>query len=177
MPSLGFLYVCHRPDGSRQSLHVCLPYTLSRLFLLALLLHSPPVAGTRHTLGIFSRSSCADWSRSLSLSALSVASFRCAITITGEALTHALSTAENRRYFFGLANLCSTVIACRVSPKQKSEVVTQCKRYQSGTVSLGIGDGANDVGMLVAANVGVGIQGKEGLQAVRAADFAIGEFK
>ncbi|PHJ22230.1 phospholipid-translocating p-type flippase subfamily protein, partial [Cystoisospora suis] len=101
----------------------------------------------------------------------------CAITITGEALTHALSTAENRRYFFGLANLCSTVIACRVSPKQKSEVVTQCKRYQSGTVSLGIGDGANDVGMLVAANVGVGIQGKEGLQAVRAADFAIGEFK
>lgn len=104
-------------------------------------------------------------------------SLRCAITITGEALTHALSTAENRRYFFGLANLCSTVIACRVSPKQKSEVVTQCKRYQSGTVSLGIGDGANDVGMLVAANVGVGIQGKEGLQAVRAADFAIGEFK
>ncbi|PFH38354.1 phospholipid-translocating P-type ATPase, flippase subfamily protein [Besnoitia besnoiti] len=101
----------------------------------------------------------------------------CAITITGEALTHALSTAENRRYFFGLANLCSTVIACRVSPKQKSDVVTQCKRYQSGTVSLGIGDGANDVGMLVAANVGVGIRGKEGLQAVRAADFAIGEFK
>ncbi|CBZ55853.1 putative P-type ATPase [Neospora caninum Liverpool] len=101
----------------------------------------------------------------------------CAITITGEALTHALSTAENRRYFFGLANLCSTVIACRVSPKQKSDVVMQCKRYQSGTVSLGIGDGANDVGMLVAANVGVGIRGKEGLQAVRAADFAIGEFK
>lgn len=44
-------------------------------------------------------------------------------------------------------------------------------------MSLGIGDGANDVGMLIAANVGVGIRGKEGLQAVRAADFSIPEFK
>ena len=44
-------------------------------------------------------------------------------------------------------------------------------------MSLGIGDGANDVGMLISANVGVGIRGKEGLQAVRAADFSITEFK
>lgn len=54
---------------------------------------------------------------------------RCSITITGEALTHALSSAENRRYFFGLASLCNTVIACRVSPKQKAEVVHHCQRY------------------------------------------------
>ncbi|KAL8270199.1 hypothetical protein Esti_005874 [Eimeria stiedai] len=101
----------------------------------------------------------------------------CSITITGEALTHALSSAENRRYFFGLASLCNTVIACRVSPKQKAEVVRHCQRYQRNTVSLGIGDGANDVGMLISANVGVGIRGKEGLQAVRAADFSITEFK
>ena len=33
------------------------------------------------------------------------------------------------------------------------------------------------MGMLIAANVGVGIRGKEGLQAVRAADFSIPEFK
>ncbi|OEH77156.1 putative P-type ATPase [Cyclospora cayetanensis] len=101
----------------------------------------------------------------------------CSITITGEALTHALSSAENRRYFYGLASLCNTLIACRVSPKQKAEVVHYCQRYQSNTVSLGIGDGANDVGMLISANVGVGIRGKEGLQAVRAADFSITEFK
>lgn len=99
------------------------------------------------------------------------------MTITGEALNYALSTGEHRRYFFGLASLCSTLIACRVSPKQKSEVVTQCQRYSNSTVSLGIGDGANDVGMLIAANVGVGIRGKEGLQAVRAADFSVSEFK
>ncbi|KAL8454846.1 hypothetical protein Emed_000025 [Eimeria media] len=51
------------------------------------------------------------------------------------------------------------------------------QEYQRNTVSLGIGDGANDVGMLISANVGVGIRGKEGLQAVRAADFSITEFK
>lgn len=40
--------------------------------------------------------------------------------------------------------------------------------------SLAIGDGANDEAMIKAANVGVGIIGKEGQQAARAADFAIG---
>ncbi len=42
---------------------------------------------------------------------------------------------------------------------------------------MSIGDGANDVNMINAANVGVGIKGREGLQAARASDFAIGEFK
>eukprot|EP01054_Gregarina_sp_Poly1_P002112 Gregarina_sp_Poly_1__2111@NODE_155_length_12405_cov_134_674339_g137_i0_p1_GENE_NODE_155_length_12405_cov_134_674339_g137_i0NODE_155_length_12405_cov_134_674339_g137_i0_p1_ORF_typecomplete_len1336_score215_65PhoLip_ATPase_C/PF16212_5/3_1e37Hydrolase/PF00702_26/0_0044Hydrolase/PF00702_26/7_5e19Hydrolase/PF00702_26/0_015Cation_ATPase/PF13246_6/3_7e15HAD/PF12710_7/0_84HAD/PF12710_7/3_7Hydrolase_3/PF08282_12/11Hydrolase_3/PF08282_12/0_95_NODE_155_length_12405_cov_134_674339_g137_i033597366 len=102
-----------------------------------------------------------------------------ALTVTGDALNHALSTDETRKYFFGLAHLCSTVIACRVTPKQKAEVVRQCGRCtptQSFT-SLGIGDGANDVGMILTANVGVGIHGKEGSQAARSADIAIGEFK
>lgn len=45
------------------------------------------------------------------------------------------------------------------------------------TTSLAIGDGANDVAMITAANVGVGIIGKEGQQAARAADFAIGQFR
>jgi phospholipid-transporting ATPase len=39
---------------------------------------------------------------------------------------------------------------------------------------LAIGDGANDVSMICAANVGIGIIGKEGQQAARASDFAIG---
>jgi phospholipid-transporting ATPase len=45
------------------------------------------------------------------------------------------------------------------------------------TTSLAIGDGANDVAMITAANVGVGIISKEGQQAARAADFAIGQFR
>jgi len=42
---------------------------------------------------------------------------------------------------------------------------------------LAIGDGANDVNMILKAHVGVGIAGREGLQAARAADYAIGQFK
>lgn len=43
--------------------------------------------------------------------------------------------------------------------------------------TLAIGDGANDVNMITAAHVGVGIKGLEGAQAARASDYAIGEFK
>lgn len=50
------------------------------------------------------------------------------------------------------------------------------KRFPS-KVTLSIGDGANDVNMILQAHVGVGIQGKEGQQAARSADYAIGQFK
>lgn len=41
--------------------------------------------------------------------------------------------------------------------------------------TLAIGDGANDVSMIQAADVGVGISGEEGLQAVNSSDYAIGQ--
>ena len=44
-------------------------------------------------------------------------------------------------------------------------------------MTLAIGDGANDVSMIQMADVGVGITGQEGMQAVMASDFAIGRFK
>ena len=40
-----------------------------------------------------------------------------------------------------------------------------------------IGDGANDVDMILEANVGVGIAGAEGVQAANASDYSIGRFK
>ena len=42
---------------------------------------------------------------------------------------------------------------------------------------LAIGDGANDVAMIQAAQIGVGIMGKEGRQAVNNSDYAIGQFR
>lgn len=42
---------------------------------------------------------------------------------------------------------------------------------------LAIGDGANDVAMIQAADVGIGIMGKEGRQAVNNSDYAIGQFR
>lgn len=53
------------------------------------------------------------------------------------------------------------MICCRVSPKQKADVVALAKK--SGPwVTLSIGDGANDVPMIMEAHIGVGIRGKEG---------------
>uniref|UniRef100_A0A0X3PG12 Phospholipid-transporting ATPase n=1 Tax=Schistocephalus solidus TaxID=70667 RepID=A0A0X3PG12_SCHSO len=78
--------------------------------------------------------------------------------------------------FYNLCTICAAVICCRVSPWQKSAVV-QFVRSRSKEVTLAIGDGANDVGMIQAAHVGVGIIGREGTQAVSASDFAIGQFR
>lgn len=69
------------------------------------------------------------------------------------------------------------VIACRVSPKQKSEIVQLVRNNKPEAVTLAIGDGANDVNMITAAHVGIGIKGVEGQQAARASDYSIGEFK
>jgi phospholipid-transporting ATPase len=69
------------------------------------------------------------------------------------------------------------VLCCRVSPKQKQEIVALVKNALPYAITLAIGDGANDVNMITEAHVGVGIKGVEGQQAARAADFSIGEFK
>jgi len=104
-----------------------------------------------------------------------------AITITGSALASVLADKDLRYRFYKIARRCQTVICCRVSPKQKADVVQIVNEFhlaESGDqpVTLAIGDGANDVSMICAASVGVGLSGKEGAQAARAADFAIGQF-
>ncbi|MGF1925959.1 MAG: HAD hydrolase family protein [Bacteroidia bacterium] len=63
-----------------------------------------------------------------------------------------------------IGEICQTVLACRVSPKQKQEIVTLVRREKPQANTLAIGDGANDVNMIVAANVGIGIKGLEGHQ-------------
>jgi len=69
------------------------------------------------------------------------------------------------------------VLACRVSPKQKSDIVMMIRNRFPTKITLAIGDGANDVSMILKAHVGVGILGREGQQAARSSDFAIGQFK
>jgi len=79
--------------------------------------------------------------------------------------------------FLDCACLCDVVLACRVSPAQKAEIVKFVRDRFPEKTTLSIGDGANDVPMIMKANVGVGILGKEGQQAARSADYAIGQFK
>uniref|UniRef100_A0A8C4RN41 Phospholipid-transporting ATPase n=1 Tax=Erpetoichthys calabaricus TaxID=27687 RepID=A0A8C4RN41_ERPCA len=98
-----------------------------------------------------------------------------ALIIDGKTLKYAL-TFGIRQYFLDLALSCKAVICCRVSPLQKSEVVEMVKK-QVKVITLAIGDGANDVGMIQTAHVGVGISGNEGLQAANSSDYSIAQFK
>ncbi|VDK75527.1 unnamed protein product [Litomosoides sigmodontis] len=97
------------------------------------------------------------------------------LIVGGESLDHAL-TKECEMQFLHLASLSSTLICCRCSPAQKAAVVKLLKNWSDGTV-LAIGDGANDVAMIQAADIGVGISGEEGLQASLAADYSIAQFR
>ena len=83
---------------------------------------------------------------------------------------------ERENLFLAVASRCRAVICCRVSPLQKAAVVSLVKKSLD-TVTLAIGDGANDVSMIQAAHVGVGISGLEGLQAARASDYSIAQFR
>jgi len=101
-----------------------------------------------------------------------------AVTITGDALAKVLADEGLRQLFHDVASRSQTVICCRVSPKQKADVVQMVQSLDtSSPVTLAIGDGANDVSMITAANVGVGLSGNEGSQAARSADFALGQFR
>lgn len=98
-----------------------------------------------------------------------------ALVIDGKSLTYALER-DMEKEFLDLAVKCKAVICCRVSPLQKALVVKLVKRHLK-SILLAIGDGANDVSMIQAAHVGVGISGMEGLQAARSADISIGQFR
>ncbi|KAA8541660.1 hypothetical protein F0562_022812 [Nyssa sinensis] len=98
-----------------------------------------------------------------------------ALIIDGKTLTYALED-DMKHQFLNLAVDCASVICCRVSPKQKA-LVTRLVKEGTGKTTLAIGDGANDVGMIQEADIGVGISGVEGMQAVMASDFAIAQFR
>jgi len=100
-----------------------------------------------------------------------------ALVIDGPVLSHALRSEEAKAELLRLAVRCKAVVACRVSPKQKAEMVKLVQDNVPDVTSLAIGDGANDVPMIKAASVGVGISGQEGMQAVNNSDFAIAQFR
>ncbi|XP_043653683.1 phospholipid-transporting ATPase ID isoform X1 [Drosophila teissieri] len=98
-----------------------------------------------------------------------------ALVVNGHSLVHCLSP-ELENKFLDIASQCKAVICCRVTPLQKALVVELIKRAKNA-VTLAIGDGANDVSMIKAAHIGVGISGQEGLQAVLSSDYSIAQFR
>lgn len=108
----------------------------------------------------------------------SLTSEHLALIIDGDVLTNLLGDIQAERLLLMLGKICKSVLACRVSPEQKRLLVRLVRRGISPQpVTLAIGDGANDVAMIQEAQIGVGISGKEGRQAVNASDFAIAQFR
>ncbi|KAE9132259.1 hypothetical protein PF007_g3795 [Phytophthora fragariae] len=100
-----------------------------------------------------------------------------ALVIDGQALEYVLRP-QLRKLFYQVTRQCaSAVICCRVSPKQKAEIVEFVREFEPDSVTLAIGDGANDVAMIQSAHIGVGISGQEGAQAVNASDYALAQFR
>lgn len=95
-----------------------------------------------------------------------------AIVIDGESLQHCLDCFP--RSFFLFCDVSKAVVCARCSPQQKAQVVITAKKLGRNTCALG--DGGNDVGMIREADVGIGIEGKEGKQAALASDFSTLQF-
>ncbi|XP_061745859.1 phospholipid-transporting ATPase IH isoform X2 [Nerophis ophidion] len=82
-----------------------------------------------------------------------------------------------KEIFLEICRNCSAVLCCRMAPLQKAQIVKLIKTSKEHPITLAVGDGANDVSMILEAHVGIGIMGKEGRQAVRNSDYAIPKFK
>uniref|UniRef100_A0A8B9GLX1 Phospholipid-transporting ATPase n=1 Tax=Amazona collaria TaxID=241587 RepID=A0A8B9GLX1_9PSIT len=87
------------------------------------------------------------------------------------------SSGNYRELFLEICRNCSAVLCCRMAPLQKAQIVKLIKLSKEHPITLAIGDGANDVSMILEAHVGIGIIGKEGRQAARNSDYAIPKFK
>jgi phospholipid-transporting ATPase len=88
-----------------------------------------------------------------------------AVVVGGSNLAKIMKESGSKKLvnaFMELNDFSSVVLACRVSPKQKAQIVTLVRKTKGNITTLAIGDGANDVNMITAAHVGIGISGLEG---------------
>ncbi|KAI0398363.1 hypothetical protein F5Y17DRAFT_410106 [Xylariaceae sp. FL0594] len=99
------------------------------------------------------------------------------VVIDGQTLSTVEKSADLTELFYTLIPRVDSVICCRASPAQKAMIVKAIRQRVPEALTLAIGDGANDLAMISASHVGVGISGKEGLQAARVADYAIAQFR
>lgn len=99
------------------------------------------------------------------------------VVLDGKTVKFALMEEDTRKLIYELGLMSRSCICCRLSPMQKKELVGLVRQMNPTTITLAIGDGANDVPMIEGAHIGIGIRGKEGAQAVQASDVAISQFR
>uniref|UniRef100_A0A7S3HLE4 Phospholipid-transporting ATPase n=2 Tax=Spumella elongata TaxID=89044 RepID=A0A7S3HLE4_9STRA len=100
-----------------------------------------------------------------------------ALIIDGPSLIFVMSDEDTKDMLLRFSQTCKAVVCCRVSPDQKREIVMLVKKGVPEVRTLAVGDGANDVAMITAAHIGVGIRGEEGVQAVNSSDYSIAQFR
>ncbi|TID29794.1 hypothetical protein CANINC_001609 [Pichia inconspicua] len=101
----------------------------------------------------------------------------CVIVIDGATLSEIENDKIIFQSFISLGIKADSVIVCRASPSQKANMVSSVRSIDKSKVTLAIGDGANDIAMIQTADLGIGITGKEGLQAARTSDYSIAQFR
>ena len=99
------------------------------------------------------------------------------IVVDGQTLALIKAEPAVEKLFIELAICADSVICCRASPSQKAFLVKAIRLKEKNSVTLAIGDGANDIAMIKEAHVGVGISGREGLEAARTSDYSIAQFR
>jgi len=99
------------------------------------------------------------------------------LVLDGQTLIHALQSLECRKVIYDLGMVSRSCICARLSPQQKLHLVQLVREQDPTSITLAVGDGANDVPMIYGAHVGIAIRGKEGTQAVQASDIAISQFR
>ncbi|KAF4436512.1 phospholipid-translocating ATPase [Fusarium austroafricanum] len=99
------------------------------------------------------------------------------VVVDGQTLAKIDEDDDLSLLFYDLVVRVDSVICCRASPSQKTNLVRSIRRYVPKSMTLAIGDGANDIGMIQASHVGIGISGREGLQASRISDYSIAQFR
>ncbi|TWU74553.1 hypothetical protein ED733_006234 [Metarhizium rileyi] len=106
------------------------------------------------------------------------------VVIDGQTLAAVEKSDALSKQFYAIMLLVDSVICCRASPAQKALLVKTVRSSLGNSkynkhrgLTLAIGDGANDLAMIQASHVGVGISGQEGLQAARVADYSIAQFR
>lgn len=97
------------------------------------------------------------------------------LMIDGITLDIVLKDKNLEEKFFRESTKSPSVCVCRCSPAQKADITKLIAKY-TGKRTAAVGDGGNDVGMILESNCGIGIVGKEGKQASLASDFSINEF-
>ncbi|KAL8703202.1 MAG: hypothetical protein Q9201_003621 [Fulgogasparrea decipioides] len=99
------------------------------------------------------------------------------VVVDGQTLGRIEADPTVKQLFFELAVLVDTLICARASPANKAALVHAIRKRVRHAITLAIGDGANDIAMIQEAHVGIGITGKEGLQAARTSDYSIAQFR